>query len=39
MFNLGMESEPGENFLSLQCKVKIEGGGGLRIFVCKDRNS
>ena len=24
---LGMKSKPGENFLSLQCKDKGEGGG------------
>ncbi len=34
----GMESKPGENFLSLQCKDR-GGGGSLRIFVRKDSNS
>ncbi len=31
---LGMESKSGENFLSLQCKYKGEGGG-LRILLVK----
>ncbi len=35
---LWMESKWGENFLSLQCKDKGEGGG-LMIFTCKDSNS
>ena len=29
----GMESKPGENFLSVQCK----DGGGLKIFTHKDK--
>ena len=32
--NLGMESKSGENFLSLQCKDKGEGGG-LKILLVK----
>ncbi len=31
---LGIESKPGENFLSLQCKDKGEGGG-LKILLVK----
>ncbi len=34
---LGMESNPGENFLSFQYKDR--GGGSLEIFVCKDSDS